>query len=770
MSAPKRNDAMVAPLLFALPLAALLTAVQAIGASWLPVTALSVAVLVAVGTGIRLAGSDTLRTRALAWWLQAAALVGILVLREAVVSDWQPAASLSSGIELLQSLGLSVGQGVTNIAWYVSIPLPASAPTTTVLVLAAGILTLLNDLVLRVTRLPAMTALWLFLPAVIPMILQLRMNPLLLGPVAILFVLALLTCGSKSAGRVTRKTGMIALAATAAIVIALPLAIPDPRANNWRFPEVFTRGSWLTPVSPQLSENIDLASHLSRPDPVEIMTYTTSDGAPTRFELTTLRDTSQGGFTESDDGSELLNANVNGGPHNPQFIGEMFDFEVDSRGFNTRNLPVPEQYTALYDLPDRVMGFDSAAEAVRLEPNETELEAGFSWRGSAARVAQNPMDYQGLTDGPPLNFENTLLPPELEELRPLAEEIVGDAENDLQRMDRLVQWFSTDDWQYSEQIPFAGFGSEPDGQWQALLSFMEQRVGYCVHYASALAAMALALDIPAEVKVGFLPGEQQEDGSFSVTTNDMHAWTSVFISGIGMVSYDVTPPILAGETSASDPDGSPFGPDGTPPTPRPTESASPTPSDEASPTPSESDEADPNESDDVLDPNDALTPPDDPHANGNDAESQPEPEPLPDLRWVVMLLGIVMLLALPAIIRKARRSLRRRDGVVGAWQEILDVAVDTGVGLPQGATGAQIVLILRDRLPAELGQPVTKLRLDAEAASFGRPGAEAKPYDAQAVRKISRALWKHTSPVGSVLRHWLPPSLVPQQLRSMQQR
>ncbi|MFX7090865.1 transglutaminase-like domain-containing protein, partial [Acinetobacter baumannii] len=40
----------------------------------------------------------------------------------------------------------------------------------------------------------------------------------------------------------------------------------------------------------------------------------------------------------------------------------------------------------------------------------------------------------------------------------------------------------------------------------AVARFLQERTGYCVHFASAFAVMARTLDMPSRIVVGYLPG------------------------------------------------------------------------------------------------------------------------------------------------------------------------------------------------------------------------------------------------------------------------
>jgi hypothetical protein len=79
---------------------------------------------------------------------------------------------------------------------------------------------------------------------------------------------------------------------------------------------------------------------------------------------------------------------------------------------------------------------------------------------------------------------------------------------------------------------------------------LEDRVGYCEYFATAMAVMLRASGIPARVAVGFLPGAvtlaaDPEAGrdltEFTVSTEDAHAWVEVLFPGYGWVTFEPTP-------------------------------------------------------------------------------------------------------------------------------------------------------------------------------------------------------------------------------------
>jgi len=110
---------------------------------------------------------------------------------------------------------------------------------------------------------------------------------------------------------------------------------------------------------------------------------------------------------------------------------------------------------------------------------------------------------------------------------------------------RLQDWFRTDGgFTYDETAPENENG---DGSAAAIVDFLKQKVGYCVHFASTMAVMARQLGIPARVAVGFLPGDLQDDSTRVITSRDAHAWPELYFEGVGWVRFEPTP--RAGEAA-----------------------------------------------------------------------------------------------------------------------------------------------------------------------------------------------------------------------------
>lgn len=66
------------------------------------------------------------------------------------------------------------------------------------------------------------------------------------------------------------------------------------------------------------------------------------------------------------------------------------------------------------------------------------------------------------------------------------------------------------------------------------------KVGYCQHFAGAMALMLRFLGIPSRVAVGFTSGSYSK-GTWTVTDHNAHAWVEAWFPGLGWLPFDPTP-------------------------------------------------------------------------------------------------------------------------------------------------------------------------------------------------------------------------------------
>ncbi len=71
----------------------------------------------------------------------------------------------------------------------------------------------------------------------------------------------------------------------------------------------------------------------------------------------------------------------------------------------------------------------------------------------------------------------------------------------------------------------------------------EGKEGYCTYYASALAVMTRCLGIPSRYLEGYaMPSNRNENGNFTITNAQAHAWVEVYFEGFGWVPFEPTAP------------------------------------------------------------------------------------------------------------------------------------------------------------------------------------------------------------------------------------
>ena len=71
--------------------------------------------------------------------------------------------------------------------------------------------------------------------------------------------------------------------------------------------------------------------------------------------------------------------------------------------------------------------------------------------------------------------------------------------------------------------------------------FLTVKQGYCEYFATAMTMMLRELGIPARYVLGYLPGREQQDGSWLVDRSAAHSWVEVYFPGHGWVEFDPTP-------------------------------------------------------------------------------------------------------------------------------------------------------------------------------------------------------------------------------------
>jgi transglutaminase-like putative cysteine protease len=439
--------------------------------------------------------------------------------------------------------------------------------------------------------------------------------------------------------------------------------------------------------------SLDLRANVTSTSDKVIITYTPEDGDGHYLRLTALPEFDAQGFhlTPTDllapplpdpDGPEdrtLTRTRISVGefasewlpvPWAPRSLDVAGDWRYDPRTWGV--VAVGD------DRKEATLDLDYGVTSWEVEPNREQIEEA---------DAGDPGD-NGLTLALPAGLSP--------DLGGLVDQLVDPSMTDGQQALALQGWLLSENFSYSTQVPA---GSSLDTLNNFLLF---DRTGYCEQFAGGLATLARLAGIPSRVVVGFLPGTRKGE-DWEVSVRQMHAWTELYLDGLGWVRFDATP----GTGSQASPSARP--------TPTRT-SASPSAS--ATPTASAA-----------------------PGAGGAAAQWG---------RWLGVagvalgwLAVVAALLAAPLLVRSGLRA--HRLGVVrppalaaaAAWDEARDSVLDAGLAWP-GGTPRQVAAALAPELDAAAAADLAALAAIVDLVRYGPGPATDDPV--AAVRRFRAAL------------------------------
>lgn len=709
--------------------------------------------LLVVGFGIATAGLGSVLSDVL-WWFIVMLVVTAVLLTAAIVRQvarrrgWAILAAFVAGVasvtllfapstallgviptpETLEAFRRLEQAGSLSIENQ-SIPAEAVTGILYLLCVGLGLLALAADALVNQAKSPALAGLPLLVVLLVPSAVRSELsNVVPFVGVAIVW-LAMLTMKS-------RPRRLVLATATSGVVVAvlLPLVLPS-------LDIVDRTGSGSGPV---VNPILTLGADLRRGNPSLALTYSTSTGAGQYLRLATLNTFTGRSWEPSRidlaPGNEVDSigplTSASGGPAADVPRTEITT-AVEVEGIVSRWLPVPWIPLSVTGLEGQ-WGWESDDLTIR---SDTTSAGGQVYEVQSLQVAPTieQLRAAGTTLAP--GFADFLdLPDELPPIvAQTAQEVAGDAATNYDRAVALQNFFRSGEFQYSEDAPveagYDGSGAEVLGE------FLEVRAGYCVHFSSAMAAMARSLGIPARVVVGFtpggaVPGETLDEVRYRVSTDNLHAWPELHFDDVGWVRFEPTPgrgsvPVFA---AAAEDD---------PSTPDVDESVAP--DEVAAP------DVPTTEDGQVIDEEttDAIT------------------ETLPDVSttnltvWPFFVALGVALLVGPWALRLARRNSRlaaARDGSArAAWDELGAVVTDLGIPTPANLTPRQLADELGPWVDDTSRLALSRLRAALEAESFAA-SAGAVPLDD--LRVVLRSLRRRAGVGSRIVATVLPRSLV----------
>ena len=591
------------------------------------------------------------------------------------------------------------------------VPAIASDGITFLIALSAGVIAILLDLLGVVLRRPALAG--------IPLLVLVATASFVAADLvdAVFFILtgiAWIVALHVSSPFVNRRGAAVIGGASLATALVLQLVVNPiiPEPLNTSNPPGYTPG--LNPI-------INLGENLRRDEPVAALSYTTDSIRPIYLTISTLTSFTQDGWVATDGvGENLEGVDVILRPPgmDSEVAAEQSTTDISIGDIGGQALPVPyapESITGLageWRWNSETLNVRSFTSSVRGQVytvvNSSPLPSLVQLKGVGDQDVDNLDAYLELPFDMPEVIAATALA------------TTSKAPTKFEKALALQAFFRGPTFDYSESAPVTRGYDGTDAE--IIAEFLDVRAGYCAHFSSAMAIMARTLGIPARVSVGFAPGSQTlVDGvaTYSLTTDNLHAWPELYFEGSGWVRFEPTPGV--GVT--------PTFPDGTDPNEEPTANPSLTPepveTNTSTPAPGSSSES-------------PLTPEEQEALGGGVI-------PGSSIRIAPLLigLGLVLLLLVPAAVRRVVRTRRRqaaRSGdALAAWAELEDTARDLRMDSTDTATPRELEAVLLERVgpnPAA-GESLQRLRDAVERSVFANDPAAAGDLapDLDAVRR-----------------------------------
>ncbi|EAR23871.1 hypothetical protein A20C1_05422 [marine actinobacterium PHSC20C1] len=576
---------------------------------------------------------------------------------------------------------------------------PADADTGIVFLLCWGAVavTVAMDAATFVLRKPALTGIPLLVLLLVPSLVRSELHDAFVFAVtAVSYVAILLVASHRFGARVAWPL------VSAALVISLivPVLLPSVGSGG-------DSGTGPGLISTGVNPIINLSSDLRRNAPLLALKYTTeADGQYLRVAV----------LDEFDDDTWRPSAGDDAPSSNVEIIAlpagltqqvprteNVMQIEVERiRG---KYLPVPYASRSITGLTGSWMWESDGLSVSTVSANSRDQAYEVSFITPAPSIEQLTAAPTTLPDG----FERYLALPETlpSIVAETAQRVAGSEATRFDQAIALQSFFKDGDFVYSEEAPltddYDGSGAE------VLAEFLTAKSGYCVHFASAMAAMARALDIPARVVVGFTPGQKRVDEdtdeiSFVVTTDNLHAWPELYFPTIGWIRFEPTVSVGSEPRFAQSITDDPSTPDVDESEPEP--AATPAPTSSASP----------------------GARPDLP-LDEQPGDAVPETVATSPLWWLLIALPILLLV--PALVRAIRRAMRlsavARGSVSAAWREVRDTGTDLGFELSASATPRQQSEQLVQQMGVTGTSALTSLLASVETAAFSPRETPVRP-------------------------------------------
>ncbi len=333
-------------------------------------------------------------------------------------------------------------------------------------------------------------------------------------------------------GAVGRRIG----ATSVAIAVLVPAILPglSDAVFNRGLGGQGAHGNTVTTVNPFVS----LGSDLNRPEDTEVLHYTTTAARPDYLTLVTL---------DTFDGKTWIPASLKTSGRldtdplpPPTGLADDVTVTTERSEFTSTELTGSTWLPVPYPVIDAsVIGptkddwvWDQENRVI-WSPKSDTLDTSWTVNSLSVFPTQSELRNPGPME-PGFRSRYLQLPNDVPEIvTEEAEKATQGAVGDFARAVALQDYFHDNGFLYDATTPTTS--ANP------LTVFLNSKRGFCQQFAGTFAVMARELGLPTRIVVGFVPGEKQDDGSWSVTWHDAHAWPEVYFQGVGWTRFEPTP-------------------------------------------------------------------------------------------------------------------------------------------------------------------------------------------------------------------------------------
>lgn len=340
--------------------------------------------------------------------------------------------------------------------------------------------------------------------------------------------------------------GPAILATVAAMLLVVVVAPTALGGNGWgMIPRIAAPNEFDTAT--RLNLALDLRNSLTTGADSPVMLYVTTGDRPEVLRLYALTDFDGAAWDRED--PEPTDRSASAGVLWPTSVDNWNDRNRDRLNIQIlslaeTNLPVPAVPRTV-DVDSR-WSYVSQMDEIVTDGNGTQnltysVVADLTYFDAAVLSAMRDLPPLDPTAGVGAEYLEVAPAVDLARIQELTEGITADS---LSRYDQAlaIQTYlrNPDMFTYDTSV-------QPEGA-DTVSTFLDEKSGYCVQFATAMVTMLRSIDVPARLAVGFLPGNRERDGAYVVYGGDAHAWPEVWFPNVGWVRFEPTPSAQTGAT------------------------------------------------------------------------------------------------------------------------------------------------------------------------------------------------------------------------------